>query len=948
MKKIYIPFLLSFALLLITTPLLLAQDHITLTFTGRDQYNQPVKLSNVFIENITKRWQEVLYYPDTVLNIGSTGIQNISSEKPEFHLFQNRPNPFDGETDFSLQLSEISTVHLEILDLNGKIMANYTGKLEQGMHLFKARLTTPQTYLLNTRTDDGVLQIKMVNTGHAGNNSLEYLGMGSSMAILEQPDNAKGSTLLPFTSGDMMRYKGYSLLGNIEFTSPEIQKGQYESEDIIFDFNLPLPFVSTMAASGIAPYNVQLNGHVSSDGGYTVTERGFLFADNANLNNASSYTAGTGTGDYSYTVSNLQPGTNYYYRAFASNAIGTYYGEILNFTTLMVLPEETTVEVSNITALDATCTGDVTYNGGGIVTARGICWNTSQNPTVYDSHTTNGSGTGSFTGNITGLTGGTTYYVRAYAKNNMGTAYGNQLSFTTLITTPTVFTNIVYNINANSADCGGYITDDGGNTVTARGVCWSTSQNPTLNDNFTIDGDGTGNFTSNITGLAAGTTYYVRAYATNSVGTTYGEQRSFTTTISTPIVTTNTVSNITTNSATCGGNVIADGGATIIVRGICWSTSQNPTVNDNFTSNGNGTGNFTSSITELTAGTTYYVRAYATNSIGTAYGEQRSFTTITTNPTVITNTVSNITATSASCGGIVTATGGASVTARGVCWSTSQSPTVNDNHTNNGSGEGAFTSNITGLSAGTTYYVRAYATNSVGTAYGELRSFATINTPTVTTNTVSNITAVSAVCGGNVTATGGAPVTACGVCWSTSPIPTINDNHTNNGASSGNFTSNITGLVAGTTYYVRAYATNSAGTAYGELRSFTTLTIPTVTTNMVNYITAYSATCGGNVIETGGSTVTARGVCWSTSPNPTIYNNHTFNGSGTGNFTSNLTGLNPNTTYYVRAYATNSAGTAYGVEMNFTTPSNVASGSPCPNTTNITDYDYNSNNPGGE
>jgi V8-like Glu-specific endopeptidase len=196
--------------------------------------------------------------------------------------------------------------------------------------------------------------------------------------------------------------------------------------------------------------------------------------------------------------------------------------------------------------------------------------------------------------------------------------------------------------------------------------------------------------------------------------------------------------------------------------------------------------------------------------------------------------------------------------------------------------------------------------------------------PTVTTNSVTSITTTSAVCGGNVTSDGGATVTARGVCWSTSPNPTIYNSKTVNGSGTGSFTSNISGLSPNTTYHVRAYATNSVGTSYGVDRPFTTqtpVTPPTVTTNSVTSITTTSAVCGGNVTSDGGATVTARGVCWSTSPNPTIYNSKTVNGSGTGSFTSNITGLNPATTYHVRAYATNSAGTSYGVDRQFTTDS---------------------------
>ena len=196
-----------------------------------------------------------------------------------------------------------------------------------------------------------------------------------------------------------------------------------------------------------------------------------------------------------------------------------------------------------------------------------------------------------------------------------------------------VITRDVTDITSVSAKCDGaveLIAYDEEITVTARGVCWSTSQNPTINDNKTSDGSGTGSFTSNLINLNANTTYYVRAYATNEKGTSYGEEKSFTTMVneSMPVVTTNEVTNITQTTATCGGTVTFDGGANVTARGVCWSTSQNPTINDNKTSDGSGTGSFTSNLINLNPNTTYYVRAYATNEKGTSYGEEKSFTTL--------------------------------------------------------------------------------------------------------------------------------------------------------------------------------------------------------------------------------------------------------------------------------------------------------------------------------
>ncbi len=121
-----------------------------------------------------------------------------------------------------------------------------------------------------------------------------------------------------------------------------------------------------------------------------------------------------------------------------------------------------------------------------------------------------------------------------------------------------------------------------------------------------------------------------------------------------------------------------------------------------------------------------------------------------------------------------------------------------------------------------------------------------------------------------------------------------------------------------------------------------TVTLPVVSTNAVSGITATSATCAGNVTADGGANVTARGVCWSTSPNPTVSDSHTTDGSGTGSFSSSITGLLANTTYYVRAYATNSVGTAYGAEVSFTTLSTaVIDAKSCPAAPTVTDHEGN-------
>lgn len=218
-----------------------AQDPVTLQFSGKDQFGHHVPLSTVTMENVTKHWQEMLYYPDTTLFIGQTGIEEIEQFSDGVRLFQNVPNPFDGVTDFVLYLPEASAVTLEIHDLNSKVAATYQGSLDPGSHLFRSWLTSPQTYLLNARTDGGTIQIKMVNTGRAGQNRLEYLGKGSISPMEKAEGDTKGSTNLPFSSGDLMLYKGYAHVEGTQYECAPVERQQYTSELIPLTFTLPQP-----------------------------------------------------------------------------------------------------------------------------------------------------------------------------------------------------------------------------------------------------------------------------------------------------------------------------------------------------------------------------------------------------------------------------------------------------------------------------------------------------------------------------------------------------------------------------------------------------------------------------------------------------------------------------------------------------------------------------------
>ncbi|MBN1952109.1 MAG: T9SS type A sorting domain-containing protein [Bacteroidales bacterium] len=194
-------------------------------------------------------------------------------------------------------------------------------------------------------------------------------------------------------------------------------------------------------------------------------------------------------------------------------------------------PTVTTAALSYVSTTFATCGGNIPSDGGNEVIQRGVAWNTEGEPIITDDHTVDGTGSGSFVSQITGLTPGTTYYVRAYAKNGAGTSYGEELELQALsaIMVPTVTTASPDNIMVVSAEGGGEVTLWGGDSVTARGVCWNTTGDPTIADGTSLDGEGLGSFNSYIYPLTENTTYYIRAYATNSAGTGYGGQLTFTT-----------------------------------------------------------------------------------------------------------------------------------------------------------------------------------------------------------------------------------------------------------------------------------------------------------------------------------------------------------------------------------------------------------------------------------
>ena len=282
-----------------------------------------------------------------------------------------------------------------------------------------------------------------------------------------------------------------------------------------------------------------------------------------------------------------------------------------------------------------------------------------------------------------------------------------------------------------------------------------------------------------------------------------------------PTVVTTGVSNVAHTTATLNGSVVYSGGSTVAARGFCYGTEQNPTIESTAVSCGTGEGSFSANLQNLTPSTTYYVRAYAINVWGTNYGEQQTFTTLTEHaPTVEIIPVTDIDYTSFTCSGEVTDSGTYPVTARGICYATTPEPVMTGNHIHSGSGTGTFSATVTDLEPEIMYYVRAYAVNSVGVSYSNVIIVNTLtpSAPTVTTDSVSAYN----VCEGTIVSDGGTPVTQRGFCYALHPTPTLNDSVVIVTGTDDMFTTTLRGLTMGLSYHVRAFATNAKGISYGD------------------------------------------------------------------------------------------------------------------------------------
>ena len=503
-------------------------------------------------------------------------------------------------------------------------------------------------------------------------------------------------------------------------------------------------------------------------------------------------------------------------------------------------PSLSTTPASNITTTSAISGGIIADDGGATIISNGVCWGKTENPTIEGSKTNESVGTGQFVSNLTGLDAGTTYHVRAYATNPVGTSYGADMTFLTLGQAPSGLTQPPSNVTSVTATLNATVNPNDLSTTVTFEYGLTTSYGSTAAASPSpVTGNTMVNVMAEISGLLPATTYHYRVKTVNSIGTTYSEDKTFTTAGIPPAATTSAATNKTTSGATLTGTVNANNTSTTVTFEYGTTTSYGQTVTASPSSvEGMTNTDVSASITGLTAGTSYHFRVKAVNSVGTTYGSDMTFTTEGLAPTATTLDATNKTTTGATLNASINANMASTTvtfeygttTSYGQTVTASQSPVTGSSNTN-------VSANISGLSAGTTYHFRVKAVNSVGTTYGSDMTFTTAGlAPTATTMAVTNKTATGATLNATVNANMVSTAvtfeygttTSYGQTVNASPSPVTGNTLTNVSA-------NLTGLTAGTTYHFRVKAVNSVGTTYGSDMTFTTLYPPPPTSGLVGY-----------------------------------------------------------------------------------------------------------------
>ena len=671
------------------------------------------------------------------------GVCYVKGTEGDPKLGDNNVAVPEGETDFVVTISNLSAstdYTIRAFAMNNEGIVGY-GKTTV-IRTENSEKPTVRTY--DEPTVRGNYAVVTAEVTDAGTSAVTSRGFcWSSTNSTPMLGACDGQTEMPLTESNVFAGEINKLKeGTVYHIRAYATNGKgtgYGNAVTITTTSVILPEV-TITTPTFTTKTADLSAAIASNGGGTITEQGFCWS--ASVHNPQTGTEGCEHkaiegDDFKYMLEELTPGTTYYVTAYAVNEKGTGYSNVKEFKTMeLTVPRLDALVISTPKTDGASVNCTLLSNGNGTVTERGFCWSTSvQNPRLDMQGCEKIQMTGTeFLHEFTGLNPGTPYYVTAYATNEAGTGYSQAGSFTTVtISEPTLDIPYISAINTTSAYVRSSIINDNNSPVTGKGFCYSTTNpNPTTSDKvISVEGN---DFTQQLLGLNHGTLYYIRAFATNSVGTGYSSSESFTTTqITAPGLYSTNVSGVTINSAVLTATIYSAGNGTISRKGFCWSTeTSQPDMDKN--THQDIEGNVTAlnhTLTGLTPGKTYYVRAYAVNEAGVTYNSHAQFTTDAVyKPTFGNISVTDVAITTAKVTARISSNGNQEITRKGFYWSsTNHEPGENDQvKAIEGTGD-QMVLNMSDLKSSTTYYVRAFATNSQGTTLSNITSFTTAIDP---------------------------------------------------------------------------------------------------------------------------------------------------------------------------------------------------------------------------
>jgi uncharacterized protein (TIGR02145 family) len=601
---------------------------ITLGFTAINN-QQKIIPDSIYIENLTKGTDTLLIKHDTALVLFIPAGINDGFTQPGkgLSVSPNYPNPFKDQTDFWISLPGQQTVDICITGISGNPIASYSNTLPAGTHSFTFIAGKENLYVCSVKGINVSTAMKMVRigSGEDGDCRLRYNGNSENRSGLKSISSTDN---FGFTIGDILRFTGYAKTITAVKGSDVLEDTPSQTKTYLFEITegVPCRDIPYFTYAGQVYNTVKIGNQCwmkenlnigkmmtatwqndndtiekycyNNDpllcniyGGLYQWEEMMNYKEDQQtqgicpegwhipsasdwevLNSATggSETAGMhlkeagnehwdeylGTySDNSTGFSGLPGGRHFYTHYFEYIGMyGLFWSSTMNQSNSSLseslywknstaglsssihsdgysvrcllnsnrLPNVITSNISNISDTSAVSGGEVIDEGSAPVTSRGVCWSTNGTPVITGPHTTNGSGPGAYSGILQFLQPGTTYYYRAYATNQYGTSYGIVDDFTTLVVVPpVVVTWPAIEITDTSAIGVGYLHDDGNGIILERGICWSTNENPTIDDQHTHDTTTNIIYYNEITGLSPNTTYYFRAYARNKAGLDY-------------------------------------------------------------------------------------------------------------------------------------------------------------------------------------------------------------------------------------------------------------------------------------------------------------------------------------------------------------------------------------------------------------------------------------------